>query len=283
MRPWQTLQRRPELAALPALHRGLALVYASTQMSLSGKNALVTGGGRGIGEAIARKLAGEGARVVVCGRKEAPLQRVAQEIGGTAMVVDLSDRAATDDFVKRLQDKLTVDILINNAGIAQSAPLHKVDDAMWDRMMELNATAGFRLIRALVPPMIKSGFGRVINIASNAGVSGYGYTAAYCASKHAVVGFTRALAIDLAKTPVTINAVCPGWVDTDMVVEAVTRIAGKTGRSAEEARSGLAKMTPQGRIIEPGEVAHLVASLCADEARAIHGQAIVIDGGQVLK
>jgi NAD(P)-dependent dehydrogenase (short-subunit alcohol dehydrogenase family) len=131
--------------------------------------------------------------------------------------------------------------------------------------------------------MIEKGFGRVVNIASNAGVSGYGYTSAYCASKHAVVGFTRALAMDLAKTAVTINSVCPGWVDTDMVVEAVTRIAGKTGRSDEEARSSLATMTPQGRIIAPSEVAHLVASLCAEEARGIHGQAIVIDGGQILK
>jgi NAD(P)-dependent dehydrogenase (short-subunit alcohol dehydrogenase family) len=114
-------------------------------------------------------------------------------------------------------------------------------------------------------------------------VSGYAYTAAYCASKHAVVGFTRALAIDLAKTGVTINAVCPGWVDTDMVGEAVDRIASKTGRSDEEARASLAKMTPQGRIIQPGEVAHLVAMLCAEDARGIHGQALVIDGGQVLK
>jgi NAD(P)-dependent dehydrogenase (short-subunit alcohol dehydrogenase family) len=252
-------------------------------MSLEGKNALVTGGGRGIGEAIARKLAGEGASVVVCGRKQAPLEKVAGEIGGRAMVVDLGDRAATDDFVKKLQADVTIDILVNNAGIAQSAPLHKVSDEMWDQMMEVNAMSAFRVIRALVPPMIEKGFGRVVNVASNAGVSGYGYTSAYCASKHAMVGFTRALAIDLAKTAVTINSVCPGWVDTDMVGEAVSRIAGKTGRSDEEARSTLAKMTPQGRIIAPSEVAHLVSSLCAEDARGIHGQAIVIDGGQILK
>jgi len=252
-------------------------------MSLDGKNALVTGGGRGIGEAIARKLASLGASVVVCGRTEGPLQKIAEEISGKAMVVDLGNREATDAFVHDLQDEWAIDILVNNAGIAESAPLHKVDDAMWDRMMELNATAGFRLIRALVPGMIERGFGRVINLASNAGVSGYGYTAAYCASKHAMVGYTRALAIDLAKTQVTINAVCPAWVDTDMVASAVTRIAGKTGRSDKEARGSLEKMTPQGRIIAPTEVAHLVASLCADEARGIHGQAIVIDGGQVLK
>ncbi len=268
---------------LSALRAGLALVYACMRMSLKGKNALVTGGGRGIGEAIARSLASQGANVVVCGRKEAPLKKVADEISGKAMVVDLGDRAKTDAFLSKLQSEVAIDILVNNAGIAESAPLHKSDDDMWDRMMELNATAGFRIIRALVPPMIKKGFGRVINLASNAGVSGYGYTAAYCASKHAMVGYTRGLAIDLAKTGVTINAVCPGWVDTDMVTTAVNRIADKTGRSGDEARSSLAKMTPQGRIIAPSEVAHLVTSLCADEARGIHGQAIVIDGGQILK
>jgi len=253
-------------------------------MATASKTALVTGGGRGIGEAIARRLAADGFRVVVCGRSEEPLKRVADEIGGVAMVVDLMDRPATDAFLERLNEAVgTIHVLVNNAGMAESAPLHKMDDSMWDRMMELNATASFRLTRALVPAMIEAGYGRVINIASNAGVSGYAYTAAYCASKHAVVGFTRGLAMDLAKTPVTINAVCPGWVDTDMVATAVERIAGKTGRNESDARKSLAAMTPQGRIIEPSEVAHLVASLCPDEARGIHGQTLVLDGGQILK
>ena len=253
-------------------------------MGQTGKTALVTGGGRGIGEAIARRLAGDGMKVVVCGRSEEPLRRVAEEIGGVAMVVDLMDRGATDRFLDDLREKVgPIDVLVNNAGMAESAPLHRTDDEMWDRLMELNATASFRLVRALVPAMIVNGYGRVINIASNAGVSGYAYTAAYCASKHAVVGFTRGLAMDLAKTPVTINAVCPGWVDTDMVAEAVERIAGKTGRDEAAARESLASMTPQGRIIEPSEVAHLVASLCPDEARGIHGQTLVLDGGQILK
>lgn len=245
---------------------------------------MVTGGGRGIGEAIARRLAADGFRVVVCGRTEAPLAKLAKEIDGVAMVVDLMDRPATDAFLERLEAEVgLVHVLVNNAGMAESAPLHKMDDGMWDRLMELNATASFRLTRALVPAMIKAGYGRVINIASNAGVSGYAYTAAYCASKHAMVGFTRGLAMDLAKTPVTINAVCPGWVDTDMVATAVERIAGKTGREESEARASLAAMTPQGRIIAPEEVAHLVASLCPDEARGIHGQTLVLDGGQILK
>jgi NAD(P)-dependent dehydrogenase (short-subunit alcohol dehydrogenase family) len=176
-----------------------------------------------------------------------------------------------------------VDILVNNAGIAESAPLEQTDDAMWDRIMELNATAGFRVIRALVPAMVAAKWGRVVSIASNAGVSGYAYTAAYCASKHAVVGFTRALAIDLGRTGVTINALCPGWVETDMARAAVARIAEKTRRSVDDARAALEAMSPQRRLIQPDEVAHAVVGLCADAARGIHGQAIVIDGGAVLK
>lgn len=247
---------------------------------LAGKLALVTGGGRGIGAAIARALAGAGARVIVCGRTKGDLEAIASEIGGTALQLDLLDRAATDRVLASVGD---VDVLVNNAGAAESAALDKTSDALWDRIMELDATAPFRIIRALVPGMIQRGWGRVINIASNAGVSGYGYTSAYCAAKHAMVGMTRALAIDLARTNVTINALCPGWVETQMVEEAVTRIASKTGRSLDEARTQLASMSPQRRMIEPAEVAHAALMLCAHAARGIHGQTIVIDGGAVLK
>lgn len=247
---------------------------------LAGKLALVTGGGRGIGAAIARSLAGAGARVVVCGRNKADLDVIAKEISGVAIKLDLMDRAATDEVLASVGH---VDVLVNNAGAAESASLEKTSDALWDRIVELDATAPFRVARALVPGMVKAGWGRVINIASNAGVSGYGYTAAYCAAKHAMVGFTRALAIDLARTGVTINALCPGWVETQMVEEAVTRIASKTGRSVDEARSSLASMSPQKRMIEPSEIAHATLMLCDHAARGIHGQTIVIDGGAVLK
>lgn len=251
---------------------------------MSGKTALVTGGGRGIGEAIARRLAREGARVVVTGRNQERIGAVARDIDGVALTADLSDRAATDRLLEELGSAVgRVDILVNNAGVAVSAPLGKVDDAMWDRMMEINATATFRLCRGLIPAMVEHGWGRVVNIASNAGVSGYRYSLAYCASKHAVVGLTRGLAIDLAATGVTINAVCPGWVDTDLAAEAISRIVEKTGRSADEARARLETMSPQKRIIQPGEVAHMVAMLCDDAAQAVHGQALVIDGGQILK
>jgi 3-hydroxybutyrate dehydrogenase len=247
---------------------------------LAGRLALVTGGGRGIGAAIARSLAAAGARVVVCGRNKADLDAVAREIGGVALTVDLCDRRETDEVLASIG---RVDVLVNNAGAAESAALDRTTDEMWDRILELNATAPFRVTRALMPAMIEGKWGRVINVASNAGVSGYGYTTAYCAAKHALVGMTRALAIDLARTGVTINALCPGWVDTQMVEEAVTRIAQKTGRTEDEARTQLAAMSPQRRIITPEEVAHAALMLCHEGARGIHGQTIVIDGGAVLK
>jgi len=247
---------------------------------LEGKLALVTGGGRGIGAAIARALAGAGARVLVCGRTQADLDTLAKEIGGVAMRVDLTDRAATDDMIGSAGH---VDVLVNNAGAAESAPIDRTTDALWDRIMELDVTAAFRVTRGFLPGMLKAGWGRIINIASNAGVSGYGYSTAYCAAKHAMVGMTRALAIDLAKTGVTINALCPGWVETQMADEAVTRIAQKTGKSLDEARTTLAAMSPQKRMIGPEEVAHTALMLCAHDARGIHGQTIVIDGGAVLK
>jgi 3-hydroxybutyrate dehydrogenase len=248
---------------------------------LAGKRALVTGGGRGIGAACARALAATNVHVTVCGRTQSDLEAVAKEIGGRAIVCDVSDRAAMDRMVAELPGR--IDILVNNAGIAESAPIEKTNDELWDRILEIDATAPFRLIRALVPKMIEGKWGRIVNIASNAGVSGYGYSSAYCAAKHAMVGFTRALAIDLAKTGVTINALCPGWVHTQMSDEAIARIAAKTGRGLDEARKALESMSPQRRMIEPDEVAHACVMLCADGARGIHGQTVVIDGGAILK
>ncbi len=250
---------------------------------LTGKLALITGGGRGIGLAIALRLARDGARVIVSGRTRADVESTAAAVGGHALICDLTDRAATDAMIESARAIGRVDILVNNAGIAESAPLAETGDAMWDRIMELNATAPFRLTRALVPAMAAHGWGRVVTIASNAGLTGYGYTAAYCAAKHAAVGMTRALALDLGRTGVTINAVCPGWVATRMADEAIARIAAKTGRDTRAARAALEGMSPQRRLVEPEEVAAAVAMLCGESARSIHGQTIVIDGGQVLK
>jgi NAD(P)-dependent dehydrogenase (short-subunit alcohol dehydrogenase family) len=252
-------------------------------MFLAGKTALVTGGGRGIGRAIAERLAREGAKVAVTGRTSAEIDEVARVTGGVARAMDMADRASVRSGLAAVLEQVgNIDVLVNNAGIAESTPYHKTPDELWDRSFEVNVTSAFFLCRALIPPMIVNGFGRVVNVASNAGLTGYAYACAYSASKHAMIGMTRTIALEIALSPVTINAVCPGWVRTRMAEEAVDRIHKKTGRAAAEARRMLERMSPQQRMVEPEEVAHVVAMLAAPEARSIHGQAIVVDGGQVM-
>lgn len=256
-------------------------VLHGAPMELRGRVALVTGGGRGIGAAVARRLAREGLRVAVCGRSEHELAEVAREIDGVALVVDLLDRAAVAALPARVEAALgPVDVLVNNAGLADSVSLERTDDATWDRAMALNVTVPFALCRALVPAMARRDYGRVITVASNAGLRGYAYTSAYCASKHAVVGLTRALAVEFARSPVTINAVCPGFVDTEMSDRAVANIVKTTGRDEAVARGALAALSPQRRLMTVDEVAHAVWSLVPHEARGIHGQCIALDGGQ---
>jgi NAD(P)-dependent dehydrogenase (short-subunit alcohol dehydrogenase family) len=253
-------------------------------MSLQSKVALITGGSRGIGRAIAEKLHQLGATVIVTGRSLDTLNALAETLNGTAVEMDLSSRPQSQEAIEAIQQKFgAIDILVNNAGIADAAPIKRVSLQSWDNVFEVNVTAVFRLCKAFLPGMEEKGWGRVINIASNAGLTGYGYSAPYCASKHAVVGFTRAMAIDLGDSGVTINAVCPGWVDTDMARDAIQRIADTTGRTPEKAREVLERMSPQKRMVAPEEVAAIVAMLCSDDAKSIHGQAIVVDGGQVLK
>ncbi len=256
-------------------------VYTLRVESLQGRVALITGGGRGIGEAVARRFAREGLRVAVMGRSEADLARVASSLGGLAAPCDITDGAALEAAVARVESELgPVDVLVNNAGLAESLAFERTDDAAWERAMSLNVTAPFRLCRRLLPAMAKRRWGRVINVASNAGLRGYSYTAAYCASKHALVGLTRALAVEFARSGVTVNAVCPGFVDTDMTSRSVERITATTKRSADEARAALEALSPQKRLMTVDEVAHAVCSLVPHEARGIHGQCIAIDGGQ---
>jgi NAD(P)-dependent dehydrogenase (short-subunit alcohol dehydrogenase family) len=250
---------------------------------LEGRTALITGGGRGIGRAVAERLAAEGARVAVAGRTAAEIEEVAAAVGGVAVRLDVADRAALAAALPELGERLGhVDVLVNNAGAAESAPYHATSDDLWDRMLAVNVTSAFALCRALIPPMIERGFGRVVNVASNAGLTGYAYTSAYCAAKHAMVGMTRSIALEIARSEVTINCVCPGWVETRMADEAIARIAAKTGRSLEESRRALEGMSPQRRLVRPEEVALVVSMLCSPDARSVHGQAIPIDGGQVM-
>lgn len=245
--------------------------------------ALVTGASRGIGAAIARRLAAARLRVVCAARSESAVRGLAEEIEGLPVVLDVTDRAAVDAAVARIADEWgPVDVLVNNAGVSSSAPLARHSDADWDHMLAVNLTGPFRLCRALVPGMVERGWGRVVFVASNAGLTGYPYTTGYCASKHGVVGLMRAMAAELARTGVTVNAVCPGFVETDMARDAMARISATTGRDAEAARAALARLNPQKRLIQPDEVAFVVASLVGHDARGINGQALAIDGGQVM-
>jgi 3-hydroxybutyrate dehydrogenase len=245
--------------------------------------ALVTGASRGIGRSIAERLAADGMRVVAAARSEDALAELVAALGEghRALTLDVGDAESIDRAIAALDGP--VDVLVNNAGIAESSPYAATDDAAWDRMMRINALGPMRLCRALVPAMCQTGWGRVITVASNAGLVGYAYSSAYCASKHAIIGYQRALALEVARAGVTVNAVCPGWVETAMAERAVENIAKKTGRSPADAKKTLERMSPQGRMTRPDEVSALVSALCRDDSGNIHGQAIAIDGGQVMQ
>lgn len=253
-------------------------------MRLEGKGAVVTGGGRGIGAEVARELAARGARVVVSARSVDQLEAVAAELGDgvSAVACDVADPAAIEALREEATARLgAVDVLVNNAGIASSAPVKRQSLEEWNRLIAVNATGTFLCTQAFLPAMVERGWGRVINVASVAGKMGGAYIGAYSASKHAVVGFTRSLAQEVATTGVTANAICPGYVDTEMTDYSVARIVEKTGAGEDDARRRLEAVSPQQRLIEPEEVAFLVAMLCDERARGINGQALVIDGGMV--
>lgn len=255
--------------------------------SLSGRHALVTGGARGIGLASARALLERGARVTLLGRDGAALDAAADSLAKLGQVqtvsADIADEASVRAAFSEAQAQFgPVLILVNNAGQAVSQRFDRTDSALWHQMLAVNLTGTFHCIQAALPGMLEEKWGRVINVASTAGLIGYGYVSAYCAAKHGVIGLTRSLALETAQKGVTVNAVCPGYTETDIVRGAVSNIVDKTGMTPEAARAKLAERNPQGRLVQPEEVAETVAWLALPASASINGQAIAVDGGEVM-
>lgn len=253
--------------------------------ALNGRHAVVTGAARGIGAEIARTLAAEGARITLLGRDRAALQRVQGELPGAGhgvAAVDVSDAESVRVAFEALRAASgPVSILVNNAGQAESAPFLKTSVELWQRMLAVNLTGSFLCAQAALPDMLDAGWGRIVNIASTAGQKGYAYVAAYTAAKHGVIGLTRSLALEVARKGVTINAVCPGYTDTDILRASVANVVGKTGRSEADALAEFAGVNPQRRIVQPAEVADAVRWLCGEGAASMTGQSISVSGGEV--
>ena len=257
-------------------------------MRLEGKSAIVTGGGKGIGAAIARALAAEGCAVAVAGRSPEPLNTIASEIknSGRDALASVTDVSKPKDVETLFQTVIgswgKLDILVNNAGQSHSELLVKLSLETWQRMLDINMTGTFLCSQAALRLMLPRQSGRIINIASTAAQRGFRYAGAYAAAKHGVLGLTRSMALETATAGITVNAICPGWVESEMFQEAIANISAKTKMTEEQARAILAKDSPQNRIIQPEEIAQAVIWLCCEEARGITGQAIGVSGGQVM-
>jgi NAD(P)-dependent dehydrogenase (short-subunit alcohol dehydrogenase family) len=248
---------------------------------LVGRHALVTGASRGIGAAIARCLAAHGAHVTLVARQAAALETLADEIAGDAIACDVTDQAALARMFAQASARQPVDILVNNAGGATSARFADTDAALWAQTLALNLTAAFDAAKLAVPAMEARGWGRIVNIASTAGLKAYPFVSAYVAAKHGLVGLTRALGLELARTGITVNAVCPGFTDTPMLDQAAADVAARTGAPASRIKDKYAAANPMGRLIAPDEVAAAVAYLCSPAASGITGTAMTVAGGEI--
>ena len=245
------------------------------------QHAVVTGGGSGIGAAIAKALTDAGAQVTLMGRNADKLQDKAMELGAVYQVVDVTNREQVATAFSAAAEQIgKIDILINNAGAAEASPFGKMDDDLWDATIAVNLTGVYNCTKAAIGAMADAGSGRIVNIASTAALTGYAYVSAYCAAKHGVIGLTRALALEYAKKGVTVNAVCPGYTNTEIVEQAIDKIVTATGRSRDEALAEMVKVNPQQRLVEPEEVAATVMWICQQES--ITGQSIAVAGGEVM-
>jgi NAD(P)-dependent dehydrogenase (short-subunit alcohol dehydrogenase family) len=256
---------------------------ATSALPLAGRHALVSGASRGIGAAVARELDALGARLTLLGRDRAALERTAAGLRDPCVVIaDVADSAALATAVAGARAAAgPLAILVNNAGIAPSAPFLRTDAATWSETMRVNLEGTVALCREALPDMLALGWGRVVNIASTAGLHGYAYVSAYCASKHAVVGLTRALAMEFARKAITVNAICPGYVATELLERSIANIVDKTGCTPEAAAAQLRATNPQDRFVDPAEIAATVRWLCLPGAEAVTGQAIALAGGEI--